>query len=60
MFEKRPSEYSQDGRSGRAFERLVRDGKLGIIYTRPLDLSIDETLHEIIDGDASPQGAPRS
>lgn len=48
VFEKRPSEYSQTGRGGRAFERMVRDRKVGIIHTRPLDLSIDETLHDIV------------
>ena len=48
VFEKRPSEYSQTGQGGRAFEQMVRDGKVGIIHTRPLDLSIDETLHDIV------------
>ena len=48
VFEKRPSEYSETGQGGREFEQMVRDGKLGIIHTRPLDLSIDETLHDII------------
>jgi circadian clock protein KaiC len=49
VFEKRPSEYSQRGPSGRAFERMIRDRKVGIIHTRPLDLSIDETLHDIVE-----------
>jgi circadian clock protein KaiC len=49
VFEKRPNEYSQDGPSGQRFEALVREGKVGIIHTRPLDLSIDEMLHEIIE-----------
>jgi KaiC/GvpD/RAD55 family RecA-like ATPase len=50
VFEKRPTEYSQDGTSGGAqFDRLVREGKVGIIHTRPLDLSIDEMLHEIVE-----------
>jgi circadian clock protein KaiC len=49
VFEKRPSEYSQDGPSGPRFERLVREQKVGIIHTRPLDLSIDEMLYEIIE-----------
>jgi circadian clock protein KaiC len=48
VFEKRPSEYSQTGQGGREFEQMVRDRKVGIIHTRPLDLSIDETLHDII------------
>ncbi len=45
VFEKRPSEYAQT--SSGAIEQLVRDGQVGIIHTRPLDLSIDETLHEL-------------
>jgi circadian clock protein KaiC len=48
VFEKRPSEYTQTGQAGREFEQMVRDRKIGIIHTRPLDLSIDETLHDII------------
>jgi circadian clock protein KaiC len=49
VFEKRPNEYSQNGPSGRRFDRLVRDGKVGILQSRPLDLSIDEMLYEIIE-----------
>ena len=49
VFEKRPTEYSQDGPRGEQFERLVRERKVGIIHTRPLDLSIDEMLHEIVE-----------
>jgi len=49
VFEKRPNEYAQDGASGERFERLVRERKVGIIHTRPLDLSIDEMLSEIVD-----------
>ena len=49
VFEKRPNEYSQDGASGRRFDKLVRAGKVGIIQTRPLDLSIDEMLNEIVE-----------
>ena len=49
MFEKRPIEYSQDGPSGQRFDRLVREGKVGVIHTRPLDLSIDEMLNEIVE-----------
>ena len=48
VFEKRPLEYVQAGLLGRGFERLVRERKVGIIHTRPLDLSIDETLHDIV------------
>ena len=49
VFEKRPNEYSQDSPMGRRFDQFVRDGNVGILQTRPLDLSIDEMLSEIID-----------
>ena len=49
VFEKRPNEYSQGGPGGQRFGRFVREGKVGIIQTRPLDLSIDEMLNEIVD-----------
>lgn len=49
VFEKRPNEYSQTPPGGAAFGKMVRDGKVGVIHTRPLDLSIDETLYEIVD-----------
>lgn len=45
VFEKRPSEYSQV--VVRAFDEFLRDGRIGVLQTRPLDLSIDETLHEL-------------
>ena len=45
VFEKRPSEQTALG--GPEFEKKVKQGKVGIIHSRPLDLSIDETLHEI-------------
>jgi circadian clock protein KaiC len=47
VFEKRPSEYAQTGTIG--LDQAVHDGKVGIIHTRPLDLSIDETLHELAE-----------
>jgi circadian clock protein KaiC len=47
VFEKRPSEYGQTSTLG--LDQAVRDGQVGIIHTRPLDLSIDETLHELTD-----------
>lgn len=49
VFEKRPNEYSQGGAGGRRFERFVKEGKVGILQTRPLDLSIDEMLNEVVD-----------
>jgi circadian clock protein KaiC len=48
VFEKRPGEYSQVGHGGRELDQMVRDRNVGIIHTRPLDLSIDETLHDIV------------
>ena len=49
VFEKRPNEYSQTPPGGRTFGRMVREGKVGVIHSRPLDLSIDETLYEIVE-----------
>ena len=49
VFEKRPNEYSQTPPGGRTFGQMVRQGKVGVIHSRPLDLSIDETLYEIVD-----------
>lgn len=48
VFEKRPGEYAKRGSAGQAFDQMVRDRQVGIIHTRPLDLSIDETLHDIV------------
>jgi circadian clock protein KaiC len=49
VFEKRPNEYSQDNPSGQRFDRLVHEGTVAILQTRPLDLSIDEMLSEVVD-----------
>ena len=50
VFEEIPAEYIQRAaKFGFDFEASQHDGKLKIIYLRPLDLSVDETLHEIID-----------
>jgi len=49
IFEKRPNDYLQTTPRGEEFEKLVRDKKLEVLYLRPLDLSIDETLVEIQD-----------
>jgi circadian clock protein KaiC len=45
IFEKRSSEYAQT--SGVGLDQAVRGGQVGIIHTRPLDLSIDETQFEL-------------
>ena len=47
VFEKRPREYAQTSAGG--LHQEVRDGHVRIIHTRPLDLSIDETLYELTD-----------
>ena len=47
IFEKRPNDYLQTTPRGEEFEKLVREKKLEVLYLRPLDLSIDETLVEI-------------
>jgi circadian clock protein KaiC len=47
VFEKRPSEYAQTSAIG--LDQAVREGQVGIIHTRPLDLSIDETQHELTE-----------
>jgi circadian clock protein KaiC len=50
VFEERPQEYSVRAESlGLDFEKPQKDGKLTILYLRPLDLSVDETVREIID-----------
>ncbi len=50
IFEERPDEYA--GRAtglGMDFETPQQNGSLNIIYLRPLDLSVDETMREVID-----------
>ena len=47
IFEKRPNDYLQTTPRGEEFTELVRAKKLEVLYLRPLDLSIDETLVEI-------------
>jgi circadian clock protein KaiC len=49
VFEERPDEYSGRASSfGLDLETPMREGKLKVIYLRPLDLSVDETMHEIL------------
>jgi circadian clock protein KaiC len=49
VFEKRPNDYLQTTPHGETLETLVKDNKLEILYLRPLDLSIDETLTALRD-----------
>jgi circadian clock protein KaiC len=47
VFEKRANDYLQTTPRGEQFEKLIREKKLEVLYLRPLDLSIDETLVEL-------------
>jgi len=50
IFEERPQEYlDRSEKLGQGLEQELRDEKLKVIYLRPLDLSVDETLREILD-----------
>ena len=49
VFEEIPAEYLQRAAAfGFDFDTPQKEGKLKIIYLRPLDLSVDETVHEIV------------
>jgi circadian clock protein KaiC len=50
VFEERPAEYSRRaGKLGLDLETPRSAGLLEILYLRPLDLSVDETMQEILD-----------
>jgi len=50
MFEELPNEYLQRAASfGFNFDKYMKNGSLKLIYLRPLDLSVDETVHEIVN-----------
>ncbi|MEJ7623961.1 MAG: ATPase domain-containing protein [Pyrinomonadaceae bacterium] len=50
IFEELPSAYvRRAGKLGMDFDTPQKDGSLKIIYIRPLDLSVDETVHAIVD-----------
>jgi circadian clock protein KaiC len=51
VFEEYPEEYlaRAEARNDH-IAKMARDGLLRMIYLRPLDLSVDETLAEILDG----------
>jgi len=50
IFEERPPEYAKRAaRFGLDMESPQREGMLNLLYLRPLDLSVDETVREIID-----------
>jgi len=59
MFEERPEEYTQRAATfGFDLETPQIEGNLKLIYIRPLDLSVDETVREILDAVAQ-TGAKR-
>jgi circadian clock protein KaiC len=47
VFEKRPDEYLTTAPSSEQLSQLVDSGMLKMLYLRPLDLSVDETMEEI-------------
>jgi circadian clock protein KaiC len=50
IFEELPAEFTRRGaQMGLDFETPQKDGTLNVIYIRPLDLSVDETVHAIVD-----------
>ncbi len=50
IFEERPQGYTHRADNfGLNLEKPQRTGKLEILYLRPLDLSVDETMQEILD-----------
>ncbi len=50
VFEERPQAYAERAASlGLDLETPQKEGKLSILYLRPLDLSVDETMHSILD-----------
>ena len=50
VFEERPEEYAARASNfGLDLKTPMEDGQLKVIYLRPLDLSVDETMQEILD-----------
>lgn len=50
IFEERPEGYTQRaGTFGLNLKEAVQKGTLEVLYLRPLDLSVDETMQEILD-----------
>jgi circadian clock protein KaiC len=50
VFEERPEEYAARAESfGLDLNTPIEAGSLKVIYLRPLDLSVDETMQEILD-----------
>ncbi len=50
VFEEYPEEYvARSNARDPETARMIADGKLEVIYLRPLDLSVDEALYEILE-----------
>ncbi len=50
MFEELPDEYiERAAKFGIDFDAPQKSGALKILYLRPLDLSVDETVHEVVN-----------
>jgi len=50
IFEERPQNYAERAdQLGLGVSRMIREGKLKILYLRPLDLSVDEALRALLD-----------
>ncbi|HMG57448.1 MAG TPA: ATPase domain-containing protein [Kofleriaceae bacterium] len=49
VFEKRPEHYLTMVHSAPELQRHVTDGLLTMLYLRPLDLSVDETMEELAE-----------
>lgn len=50
VFEEPPEDYAERAKGfGLDLSASIQDGTLKIIYLRPLDLSVDETMQEILD-----------
>jgi circadian clock protein KaiC len=47
VFEKRPDEYLTTATHSEKLSQLIDGGMLKMLYLRPLDLSVDETMEEI-------------
>lgn len=51
VFEEYPEEYIARAKAkGNDIEEKIKGGKLKLVYLRPLDLSVDEALYEILEG----------
>ncbi len=49
VFEKRPEEYLTTAPNGDQLNRFIEAGMLRMLYLRPLDLSVDETMEAIAE-----------